>query len=216
MAKRKPAPRRVQPPLRAASKHSSRKIAKAARDGVKPNLEPDDTLSELERKFCDEYVVDCNGANALRRAGSQATTIASLSSQASRMLTQLNVQQRILALRDLQGQQNFDLARQVLERYRAMAFADPRLLFDERGNLRPIHDLDDETITLIAGFEAKKMKGGVNITKVKHVDQRAALDSISRTLGTFVEKSELSGPNGRPLAFGIVNITLADEKGDDE
>jgi hypothetical protein len=41
------------------------------------------------------------------------------------------------------------------------AFPDPRLLFDEHGNVRPIHTLDDRTAKGIEKFSCRKLYKGV-------------------------------------------------------
>lgn len=64
---------------------------------------------------------------------------------------------------------------------------------------------------------ARRLFAGVKHTKngieIKMRDQDAALANISRYLGMVVERKELSGPGGGPLAMATVNVNdLTDDQ----
>lgn len=72
----------------------------------------------------------------------------------------------------------------VLTEYAKIAFADIKLLYDENGNIKPIHDLDNDSAAAISAIESSEE--GTNpgtIKKVKLSDKRAALDSICKVMG---------------------------------
>jgi phage terminase small subunit len=60
-------------------------------------------------------------------------------------------------------------------------FLDPRKLFDHRGQVLPLEQMDEDTRAAIASVEVD----AVGTKKVKLWDKRAALDSLARCLGMF-------------------------------
>ena len=70
----------------------------------------------------------------------------------------------------------------VLEGYRKLAFYDVRKFYGEKGSLKDVKDLDDETAFALAGVdvsEAKTINGVTgHTTKIKMSDRKGALDSI--------------------------------------
>jgi phage terminase small subunit len=71
----------------------------------------------------------------------------------------------------------------VFEQLRRFAFPDVRALYDDEGNLKPIHQLDDEVASTIIGIdvETRMERDGpenfvpVKTTKIRRVDPMAAL-----------------------------------------
>lgn len=72
-----------------------------------------------------------------------------------------------------------------------IAFGDPRKLFDEHGNMRPVHELDDETAAIVAGIEIMEReiegKHGKKAVKRKikyrRWDKRQALRDLAEMAG---------------------------------
>lgn len=79
---------------------------------------------------------------------------------------------------------------------------DPRKLYDEQGNLKPIPELDDDTAMALSGFEVMEEKGSgpdrgkvVGYTKkVKWLDKNAARDQAMKHLGMFREDNNQRNP----------------------
>jgi phage terminase small subunit len=66
--------------------------------------------------------------------------------------------------------------------------------------------MDDDTAAAIAGLEVEKVISKIagpdvqsHTHKIKLADKKGALDSLAKFLGMFVEKTEISGPNGGPI-----------------
>jgi phage terminase small subunit len=76
-------------------------------------------------------------------------------------------------------------------------FFDPSKLFDEEGNLIPVHKLDDDTAAAISSIEVSEVVSGqlgtkdalrvvlTLVRKIRLVDKKGALDSMARHLGMF-------------------------------
>lgn len=153
-------------------------------------------LTLKERRFVSEYLVDGNGLQAAIRAG-YAPKSAHVT--ASRLLRKPNVKAAVDAKRAKQLESTDLTAARVLEEMRRLAFSDVRQLFDEHGNLRPLHTLTAEQAACIAGVEViiKNAKAGDGQTdtvhKIKIWDKPRTMEMLAKHFGLLMEKIEHSG-----------------------
>lgn len=77
----------------------------------------------------------------------------------------------------------------TLQEIARIAYGDPRKLYDERGNLKPIHELDDDTAAMVAGMEVDTVTVGEGVStrtsKIKQHDKKGALDMAMRFHGAY-------------------------------
>lgn len=92
--------------------------------------------------------------------------------------------------------------------YARLALFDVRNLYDENGKLLPLDSLDDNTAAAIASIEFGP-KG--RIDKIRFIDKKGALDSISKHLGLF--KADKQEGELRPLHL---RITFVDPPTEDQ
>ena len=180
--------------------------------------------NDKRERFCREFVLDHNGTQAAIRAGYSKQTA---SAQASRLLSDVNVQLRVKEL-DVKQLEKLEITQEmIVKEYAKLAFFNPKKLFDVKGRLMPVHELDDDTAAAVASFEMdaaiafppgskkKKKKKGEELlgepddpsppviheymSKMRFTDKRAALDSLARIHGLFVDKHEHTGKDGKDL-----------------
>ncbi len=90
-------------------------------------------------------------------------------------------------------------AARVLEEIKRLALVDMRGFFDEKGNLKPIHELTEEQGACLAGFEVikKNAEAGDGIIDTVHKfkvwDKTKALEMLAKYFGLLTEKVEISG-----------------------
>lgn len=94
---------------------------------------------------------------------------------------------------------NFEITEQkVIQEMARIAFADTRKIFDSDGQLKSLHELDDDTAAAIAGVEHEKLfehfgKGQAKhvgtTTKIKLNSKNQALEMLGRYLRLFNEAS---------------------------
>ena len=90
-----------------------------------------------------------------------------------------------------------------MQEYAKLGFFDPRNLFRPDGSPKEITELDDETAAALAGLDVQEVYEGygedrkfVGYTKkYKLTDKKAALDSIAKCLGMFIDKVESKNTN---------------------
>lgn len=180
-------------------------------------VKPTGSTWEKQRRFCDEYLLDNNGTAAAIRAGYSAAGARAVS---SRMLT-FGYIKEYLAEKQAITAKNLDITRESVMRvlYNLVNF-DPRRLFDANGNLKPVAEIDNESIMAIAGIEicedTTKPKGKTIIksttAKLKFSDRLAAVNALLKANGwNAAEKMEHTGKDGAPIQTQTqINVVFTD------
>lgn len=154
-------------------------------------------LSPNQQRFVDEYLVDLNATQAAIRAGYSAKTA---EQQGPRLLGNAGVRAAIDARVAKRSERVEVKADDVLRELLRLGMSDPAGAFDDAGNLLPIRQMPLEVRRAIAGVEVRKDENGAVITKVKWWDKTKGLDLLGRHLRLFVDRTEVTGSDGGPLA----------------
>jgi len=161
------------------------------------------SLTDKQRRFVEEYLVDCNATQAAIRAGysKNGAEVAG-----HRLLSNVNVRAAIDANRKATSEKLEITKERVLGELAKIGFSDIRKMFSPGGNLLPIQDLDDDAAACLSSIEVitRKVPGAEeseveHVSKIKVWDKRAALVDIGKHLGMFVERHEHTGKDGGPI-----------------
>lgn len=153
-------------------------------------------LTTKQETFCKLYVANgFNGRKAAIEAGYAEKNAVVIAAQ---NLRKLNVKQFIEKLTEKKTKDLEITAERIIQEYSRIAFFDIKKLFNEDDSLKKITELDDDTSAAIAGIDIasayKKADEHEAITeilkKIKNVNKIAALDSLARIKGMFVDKIE--------------------------
>lgn len=147
-------------------------------------------LTDKQRRFVDEYLVDLNATQAAVRAEYSEKTARQ---QGQRLLTNVDIQAAIQEARVQQQERTQITADAVLREYAKIAFFDPRKLFQDNGQPKDITALDDDTAGALAGLDVLEEYEGngrdrefVGYTKkYKIADKLRALEALGKHLGLF-------------------------------
>lgn len=149
-------------------------------------------LTPKQKRFVDEYLVSLNATQAAIRAGYSAKTARKIGQE---NLTKPDIQSCISERLTKLKESTEITQEKVLKEYGKISFFDPRKLFDEEGNLLPVHKLDADVAAAIGGVDVVCRKIGdieIEITKkVKFIDKKGVLDSLAKHLGMFDGKGKL-------------------------
>ena len=168
-------------------------------------------LTDKQRRFVDEYLIDLNATQAAIRAGYSAKTANVIGPEnlvKPRIATE--IQMRMKA-REQRTEITQDM---VLREYAKLAFLDPRRFYDTNGGLIPIHSLPADVAAALSSMELTVARSGndadgkpeyEDVKKIKFIDKKGALDSIARHLGMFVDKIEHSGEIKNPELRLVLN-----------
>lgn len=150
-------------------------------------------MTESQKRFCDEYLIDLNATRAYKVAYPNCKKDDSARKSGSRLLTIVDIQEYIsekIKEREKRTEVTQDMVIQELSR---IAFLDIRKLYNESGGLKNIQDIDDETIKAISSLETLEEYDGYgedkeqigNTQKVKLLDKLKALELLGKHLGMF-------------------------------
>lgn len=144
-------------------------------------------LTDKQRRFVDEYLVDLNATQAAKRAGYKDPNIG------RQLITKNNVAEEIRKRKKELSEKTGITQEMVLREYAKIAFFDPRKLFQDNGQPKDVTMLDDDTAGALAGLDVLEEYEGsgrdrefVGYTKkYKIADKLRALDALGKHLGLF-------------------------------
>lgn len=114
-------------------------------------------LTENQRRFVDEYLIDLNATQAYRRAF-PGTTYATAAVEASRMLKKPNVVKEVKAARSALAKRSRITAEKVLREYARIAFSDVGDMVAADGKIAPMRNIPLEARRAIASVKVGRSK----------------------------------------------------------
>ena len=166
-------------------------------------------MTEAQKRFCDEYVIDFNGTRAYKAAYPNCKKDETAKAAASRLLTNVNVIQYIQEQKEELKEKINITKEQVINQIARIAFGDIRKLYNENGGLKNIQDLDDDAAAIVAGIETTEEFDGYGedreqigyTKKVKIASKDRALEMLGKYFGIFKEKVEID--SDKPFEVNI-------------
>lgn len=125
------------------------------------------------------------------------------------------IRARLKQLQTRYQERNFVTKERILREYARLGFFDPRNLFLPDGSPVPIQALDDDTAAAIAGLDVLEVYEGTGadrkfvgyVKKYKIASKIGALDSMAKHLGMFIDRQEVTGPDGGPVQFTVSRVS---------
>ncbi|MHB9105771.1 MAG: terminase small subunit [Armatimonadota bacterium] len=173
-------------------------------------------LEQKQQRFCEEYLVDCNGTQAAIRAGYSPKTARE---QAARLLSKVNIQDEIARRREKLSKKVEITAENVLRELALMAFSNMQDYITIKDGAAYV-DLSRMTREQAAAiqevntehyYEPGESKDEtpklVKKCKLKLSDKKANLELLGKHLGLFEKREgdEETDEDGKPLRFAFVN-----------
>ncbi len=157
-------------------------------------------MTEAQKRFCDEYILDFNGTRAYKAAYPNCKKDETAKAAASRLLTNVNVITYIQEQKENLKERVNVTQEQVINQLARIAFGDIRKLYNESGGLKNIQDLDDDAAAIVAGIETTEEFDGYGqdreqigyTKKVKIANKDRALEMLGKYFGIFTEKIEVN------------------------
>lgn len=176
---------------------------------VKQAAQSGNELTEKQKAFVQEYLVDLNAKAAAIRAGYSAKTAAEQGHQQLQKPAVKAAIEKAMELRSLRTQITADMVLQELAKVGFSKLGD-FVEFGPRG-VR-IKDSKDVDSAVLAEVSETETNAGTN-RKIKLYDKVRALELIGKHLGMFIEKHthEIYGKDGKPI-----EVTNHDQLSDDE
>lgn len=148
-------------------------------------------MTEKQKIFADEYLIDLNATRAYRKAYPSVKKDETAAQAGSRMLRNVKVAEYIAERMQARQERTEITQDKVLEELAAIAFAratDYAEVKDDQVFIKDTAGLSEKQIKAIAGI--KQGKFGI---EVKLNDKEKALELLGRHLGMFKDRVEVSG-----------------------
>ncbi len=171
-------------------------------------------LTEKQKRFCDEYLIDMNATRAYMAAYPSVKKEATAKAAASRLLTFVNVQKYIRDRKEDRQKRTEITQDRVLRELATIAFTNATEIvsYDRGGHVRikATEDLGKDEKKIIAGI-----KEGQWGTEVKFHDRLRALELLMKHLGMFDQKDELDKEEQKARIEKLKNDARIVEEGDE-
>lgn len=160
-------------------------------------------LDERQRAFCAQYIIDFNATRSAKDSGYSARSARSIGAQ---LLQRLNIQQEIQNLMNRRAAV-VDLKQEdVVRELMLIGFNDINN-FDidpDTGQVTAAEGAPDGVTRTISAIEFNQSydREGNHLgtkTKVKFWSKDRALENLGKHLSLFIERREISGPDGKPI-----------------
>lgn len=166
--------------------------------------------------FVEAYLT--NGGNATQASIAAGYSARTAGQQGYILLKQPEIQ-RVIAERQAATQREAERitgvsVERTLRELGRIAYMDPRRLVDEKGNLKALSELDDDTAAAVASVEVEELFEGRGedrrsigvVKKVKFWDKNSGIEKAMKHLGQF-EKDNAQKPANMAPVFNIVGVT---------
>lgn len=155
-------------------------------------------LTEKQKRFADEYLIDLNATRAYKVAYPSCKKDEAASVNGSKLLRNTKVEEYVKKRMKEREQRTEITQDRVLKELARLGFFDVRKLYADNGQPVKITELDDDTAACITSVKVKELYDPegefVGYEKeYKLADKKGALELIGRHLGMFRDKVEVSG-----------------------
>jgi phage terminase small subunit len=150
-------------------------------------------LTPQQEQFCQEYLKDLNAKQAAIRAGYSEKTAPE---QASRLLTNVNVQNRIQLGMNKRTKRTEIEADRIIRELARIGFSDTREIFNDDGNVKPVSQWPAHIARCIQSVEVLEEYQGSGVDrqfigytkKIKLWDKVKALELLGKHKVLFADK----------------------------
>lgn len=151
-------------------------------------------LTAKKKRFCEEYIIDFNGTQAAIRSGYSKKTA---NEQASRLLTNVNIQSYIKILQNKLSENTQITAEMVINELAKIGFSDMREYYESEDKTKDITKMDNKLSAAISSIKITETEGewgSRTIREFRLHDKLSALDKLGRHLGVFEKDNSQKKP----------------------
>ena len=181
-------------------------------------------MTDAQKRFCDEYLIDLNASRAYKVAYKNCKSDLTARTNGSKLLTNTNIQEYISKKQKEIEKRTEVTQDRVIKELAKIAFLDIRNLYTDNGQLKNVADLDSDTAGAISSLETLEEYDGYgddrekigDTQKVKLLDKTKALELLGRHLGIFNDKLDLNVKEKEEKKNAISDILNQMQNVDDE
>lgn len=154
------------------------------------------SLTDKQKRFCEEYLVDLNATQAAIRAGYSEKTARSI---ANENLTKPDIQNYIQELQKEISDRNKITVDECVSLLSNLARFDIAECYDEHGSIKDIHSIPKEHRLAIEAMETEELFADKNIIghikKLKTGNRKTAIDMLMKHLGGYEKDNSQKSAN---------------------
>ena len=173
-----------------------------------------------QERFCQEYLIDLNGAKAAERSGYSKKTART---QANQLLTKLDISRRVAELKEIRSERTVITQDMVLKELWIIARSDIKNYLevvkqypgskDGRVSLKMFAEMKGNATRAIKSISEHIPKDGIQL-KFKLHGKEKPLEILARHLGMLIERHEVTGEDGGPVQIEYVLMKAKKRKRD--
>lgn len=169
-------------------------------------------MTNAQKRFCDEYLIDFNASRAYKAAYKSCKSDLTARTNASKLLTKTNIQEYISEKQKEIEERTEITQKKIIQELAKIALFNIKDIYNENGTLKKITELDDDTAKAISGVKILQKAGAMKISinpegkdeevPIEHIpeqtvefktnDKVKALELLGKHLGMFKENVNLT------------------------
>jgi phage terminase small subunit len=165
-------------------------------------------LTDKQKRFCDEYLIDNNGTQAAIRAGYAESNARST---ASELLGNVGIQDYLAerkAILNKQLEDKYFISKErVLREHARIAFSDIRAFFNQDNSLKDFSELTEDEAASLSSVEVDEIKENFVVVgqtkKIKVYDKKGSLAEIAKIMGYYAPVKTDHTTKGESLNSGF-------------
>ena len=170
-------------------------------------------LTNRQKRFVSEYLIDLNGAQAATRAG-YARKSARVA--AAQLLANPNISDAIQEQMRAREARTLITADRVIAEFARVAFFDPSNVFGKDGKPLPVSQMDEDTRRAIAGldvvFVGNSETGVGEVQKIKIANKLQALENLGKHLGIYEKDNKQPGEDAAKALSSVLDYCFGEGK----
>ena len=149
-------------------------------------------MTNSQKRFCDEYLIDFNATRAYKAAYKSCRKDETANVNGSKLLRNTKVQEYIAEKQQEMQERNKITQDTIIQELAKIALFNIKDIYNEDGTLKKVTELDDDTATAISGVKILQKAGAMKIISSKTNDNTKALELLGKHLGMFKENVNLT------------------------
>ena len=149
-------------------------------------------MTNSQKRFCDEYLIDFNATRAYKAAYKSCRKDETANVNGSKLLRNTKVQEYIAEKQQEMQERNKITQDTIIQELAKIALFNIKDIYNEDGTLKKVTELDDDTAKAISGVKILQKAGAMKIILRKTNDKTKALELLGKHLGMFKENVNLT------------------------
>ena len=154
-------------------------------------------MTNAQKRFCDEYLIDFNASRAYKTAYKSCKSDLTARTNASKLLTKTNIQKYISEKQKEIEEKTEITQKKIIQELAKIALFNIKDIYNENGTLKKVTELDDDTAKAIISLS--KTNDEIPLEHIpeqtvefKTNDKTRALELLGKHLGMFKENVNLT------------------------